>query len=74
MEVEDEGKPWTEVALKVSSVGGVLGLALRVHAVNGDRCLQMVCMRVQRVACVCVPVWVELVAEQCSSLGWCVQF
>lgn len=55
-------------------MGGVLGLALGVHAVNGDCRLQVVCVRVQRVARVRVPVWVELVAEQCSGLGWCVQF
>lgn len=74
MEVEDEGRPRSEVALKVSSVGGVSGLALGVHAVNGDCRLQVVCVRVQRVARVCVPVRVELMAEQCSGLGWGVQF
>lgn len=74
VEVEDEGRPRSGVALKVSSVGGVLGLTLGVHAVNGDCRLQVVCVCVQWVACVCVPVRVELVAEQCSGLGWRVQF
>lgn len=41
VEVVDEGRPQSEVALKVSCVCGVLGSALGVHAVNGDCCLQV---------------------------------
>lgn len=48
--------------------------ALCVHTVHGDRSLQVVRVRVQRVVvCVRVPVGVKLVAEQRGRLGRRVQ-
>lgn len=47
---------------------GWAGSALGIHAVHGDGSLEMMCVQVQGVVCVGVPIGVELVAEKSSCL------
>ena len=53
-----------------SSSDGADGLALRVHAVHGHGCLQVVAVMQRRVMQAVV---VELVTQQRGGLGWRVQ-